>query len=716
MLQRTILVILLFLCAISGVKATHIVGGELTYRCLGNNQYELTLIVYRDCYTGVPWFDNPASIGIFNENWDLVDQSLVSLDSSINDTLPIILSNPCLVVPPDVCVHGTVYRTIVNLPFLAGGYHLVYQRCCRNQLIRNIIDPLDTGASFTCDITEKALLECNNSAVFNQWPPVAICVNQPIDFDHSATDPDGDSLVYSICTPLTGATPNDPQPQPPFAGPYDPVVWTPDYGLDNVLGGDPLTIDPNTGFLTGIPNMVGNYVVGICVAEYRNGVLISTTRRDFQYNVSDCGQPLAAFFAPESLCDTLTYQFKNMSSSASSFRWYFDWENDLSKTSAGFSPVFTYPDTGRYTVVLIAKGSNPACTDTLYQEIYVTRTYADADLQISFPDCTANDLTVQLQDQSSDALFGITSRFWTLLGPNGEKIDTSSLPNPQFTVQDPGQYAVQLVVTSGNGCTATLDLDFTAPIPPLDAFIDSLIICAGDTIGLFPGADPAYTYNWSPAASLMDASAPNALAFPQQTTTYQVTISGNGPCVRQRSVKVVVLAFGSVNVSVTPDTILVGESAQLTAFYPGANIFEWTPEASLSNPNIANPVATPDTTTLYRVRVPLSSGCILDGTVALVVLTPFCEEPFVFFPNAFSPNSDTENDVLKVESNFIAEVYWVIYNRWGEKVFEADSIDDAWDGTYKGVDQPAETYGYYLRVKCINGTENIKQGNITLIR
>ncbi len=698
------------------VKATHIVGGELTYKCLGNNQYEITLIVYRDCYTGVPPFDPFASVGVFNANWNLQSQLLIPFNPAINDTLPIILSNPCLVVPPDVCVHGTVYTAIVNLPFIPGGYNLVYQRCCRNQLIRNIIDPLDTGASFTAAISEKALLECNNSAVFNSWPPVAICVNQPIDFDHSATDIDGDSLVYSVCTPLTGANQTVPMPQPPFAGPYDEVAWLTPYDLNNVLGGEPLTIDPNTGFLTGVPNTIGNFVVGICVAEYRNGVLISTTRRDFQYNVSDCGQPLAVFFAPESLCDTLTYQFKNTSVSATSFRWYFDWDNDLSKTSVGFSPIFTYPDTGMYTVALIAKGINAACSDTFFQQIHVTRTYADAALEIQFPDCTGGDLVVQLTDESTDPQFGIKAWSWTLNNSNGTLLDTSSLKNPTFILNEPGSYSVYLTVTSGNGCTASFALPFVAPIPPINTLLDSLTICAGDTISLYPLADLSYTYAWSPDPSLSSTNVANPLASPLATTSYTVTVTGNGPCTLVKTIKVNVLSGGDIIVTATPDTLLLGESAQLVATYPGANSFIWEPAESLNNPLIYNPVATPTQNTTYKVTIPLSSGCILDGIVSLVVFIPVCDEPFVFFPNAFSPNGDTENDVLKVESNFIAEIYWAIYNRWGEKVFEANSVDEFWNGEYKGVAQPAETYGYYLKVKCINGTENIKKGNITLLR
>lgn len=712
-MRLSLLFLLILLCSISSLYATHIVGGEITYECLGNQQYKVRLTVYRDCYNGEPWFDNPAYIGIYNTQWDLTDslEILVSPD----DTLPIILSNPCLVAPPNVCVHRTSYEGIVHLPVIPGGYTVVYQRCCRNFLIRNIIDPLATGASFIAEISEQALIDCNTSAVFNNWPPVAICVHEPIDFDHSASDADGDSLVYRLCTPLTGATAASPIPQPPNPGPYQEITWRdPPYNLSNMLGGDALTIDPATGFLTGIPNTLGNFVVGICVDEYRNGAVLSTTRRDFQYNVADCGQPVAAFFSPEVVCDTLRVQFQNESTSSTSYQWYFDWGGDLSKTSTVFTPVFVYPDTGMYTVALIA---NPGgiCSDTFFKQIHLTESFVAADLMVQFPDCDEMGALLQATDQSIDNFFGITAWKWRLTGPEST-LQQSTEQNPDFSVTLPGNYQLMLTVTSGNGCTGSVTLPFKSPIPPTKLLKDSLSICSGDTIALFPLADTGFTYHWTPATALSDANAPNPLAFPENTTTYQVQISGNGPCIVDKTIKVTVLDPGTLTITATPTTVFIGGSSQLEASFPGANGFLWEPAGTLSAADIPNPVATPTDSTVYHVTALLSSGCDVSGSVAVRVLFPDCDEPYIFFPTAFSPNGDHENDILKLEGSYVEEVYWAVYNRWGQLLFEAFSPDDAWDGTYKGEPQPAETYGYYLRVRCPNEKELVKKGNVTLLR
>ena len=703
-------------CLSGKAFATHIVGGEMTYTCLGNNQYEITLTVYRDCYNGVPWFDNPAYVAIYNANWVQVGTTQqFGLNFSVNDTLPITLSNPCLIAPPDVCVHRTVYKRIVTLPFSPGGYTIVYQRCCRNQLIRNTPDPLNTGISIIAEIDERALQECNTGATFNSWPPVAICVNEPINFDHAAGDADGDSLAYRLCTPLNGPDSLIPRPNPPSAGPYEEIVWTsPTYSLSNVLGGTPLTIDPYTGFMTGVPNTLGNFVVGVCVDEYRNGTVISTTRRDFQYNVSDCGKPYSSFFVPEVTCDTLGVFFKNNSPNGTAYRWYFDWPNNFNSSTLN-SPVHYFPDTGAYTIALIVQPDDP-CSDTSYQTIQLTNRFLDAGANYTLGPCDAQGLVINAFDLSTDTVSGVSDWEWTVY-QNGVPIAVVAEQNPTFTLPEAANYVLQLISMAGNGCPDTAYVSLYPPIPPVNALPQNPIICEGDSVRLFPGADPAFTYLWSPANTLDNPQLPNPLAFPDVGTQYNVTISGNGPCVLNGVVNVQVVSNAdTVAVKADPDLILPGMSSQLTALFTGASAYAWSPANTLSAPSGAVVQASPTTTTTYYVKADLSGGCAALGEVTVRVRDFSCEEPFVFFPNAFTPNGDGENDKLKLEGLFVEAVYWVVYNRWGEKLFEADALDDAWDGNFNGQPQPAETYGYYLRVECVGGLVSERKGNVSLLR
>jgi len=211
----------------SDVSATHIVGGDMTYECLGNEKYLITLTVRRDCDLGSPFapFDNPASIGFFDSSGDLdfnigiAGQILIPFVQ--DDTLDFQINSDCGFIGSPICVHEATYSKVVTLPSKPGGYIAAYQRCCRNGSLNNILDPLNTGSTYFVEIKEEALNVCNSSPVFNQWPDIYICANQNLSFSHSATDADGDQLVYSLCEPHLGATFDLPKPQPPNGPTYD---------------------------------------------------------------------------------------------------------------------------------------------------------------------------------------------------------------------------------------------------------------------------------------------------------------------------------------------------------------------------------------------------------------------------------------------------------------------------------------------------------------
>lgn len=517
-----LLILFAWLLALPLGKATHIVGGEMNYTCLGNDQYEITLTIFRDCFNGNPnaWFDNPASIGIFDANNVLIEQVLVPLIN--NDTLMPVLTGECLVVPPDVCVHTTTYTAIVDLPPVPGGYQLAYQRCCRNQTIINIIDPLDTGATYGVTISEQALNECNSNPKFQEWPPIYICVNEPIVFDQSAIDQDGDSIVYRLCTPLAGADPSIPMPQPPNNPPYDPITWVdPPYSESNMLngspGGAPLQIDAQTGLLTGLPNTPGQFVVGICVEEYRDGLLISTTRRDFQYNVGLCGEASAAFVAPEIQCDNLTVAFDNNSLGSSQYVWNFNDPGNPGATSTATDPIYTFSDTGLYNVMLIVAPGQP-CEDTTFQEILLQANSLDANFEYDLGPCS-DEVTITATDLSTDPDGAPQSWLWNLFPSNL----SSTEQNPSFTVNGSDTYTLTLTVTAANGCATTLSETFEINLID-EPLIGEVTLCPGNGINLNPVFDASYDYQWS-GSGIIDPNQPDPLVNPLETTTYQVTIT-----------------------------------------------------------------------------------------------------------------------------------------------------------------------------------------------
>lgn len=374
--MRSIWIIFLMLIGMRGVHSTHIVGGDITYRCLGNDQYEISLTVRRDCINGNPGaqFDDPAHLGIFDGNGqlrvELANLGVVMMEFRPDDTLNEVVNTRCGIIGGDICVHTTTYKSIITLPYRAEGYILSYQRCCRNFTISNIVDPLMVGSTFMVRIHGQALKICNSSPVLNAWPPVYVCGDSPLDFNLQASDADGDSLVYTICNPLTGADQAVPRPTTPSNPPYDPVIFKAPYNLNDVIGGTPkLSIGVLNGRMLGyVQPPITQYLIAYCVKEYRNGVLLSELQREFQINVRTCvSNAIADFDFNINRCgDSVRFEMINKSSAPNSnlklTHWVFQWDGNT-KTSLDLNPSLAVSDSGVLRIRLFAE-SREGCRDT----------------------------------------------------------------------------------------------------------------------------------------------------------------------------------------------------------------------------------------------------------------------------------------------------------------------------------------------------------------
>lgn len=533
-LKRISLIAALVLIGCQLAQATHIVGGELNYSCLGNDQYEISLTVYRDCFNGEALMDDPAYIAIFNAFHHIVDTLLISLEKV--DT--VFYYDDCFLIPDNICVETTTYVDTVTLAPIPGGYHIAYQRCCRNGTIVNVLNPLDVGATYDIILSYEAMLSCNSSPMIKEWPPTFVCVNEPIEYDHSAIDADGDSLVYELCVPFDGGIPiRDPRPKPAYPPPYFPIHWQwPNYSLNNLLGGVPLRIDPENGILTGTPNLVGQFVVGVCVKEYRNGRLLSSTRRDFQYNVIPCVDVTASFEAPDIQCDDLTVNFTNTSPTTNDFIWKFNDPGNRGAISTEKHPSFTFSDTGTYSITLITNPTS-VCIDSTSRQVTLVKNSLKADFDFETFGCE-DSLIIKLNDLSIDSLANIETWNWRL---SGEK-DTLSSNNqaPEFVIYNSQQITLDLTVSSDNNCTASSTAMLDAVVIR-DTFsvsnFDTIRGCPNSTVQLNEIYNPNLVYNWLPVRGLVDPTVPNPVATVTEPTTYSVEIQdSSGQCLLDREI------------------------------------------------------------------------------------------------------------------------------------------------------------------------------------
>ena len=308
----TVLRIFIFILAVFcmyDASGAHIVGGDVTYKCVSANaatkttKFTITFTMYRDAIGGGAIFDNGARFGIYESNLGTNTWThFKTIQTNPINKQFVPYEDECVIVPPNIVIEKANYIFDVELPWSDKVFQITYQRCCRNNTITNIEIPGETGAAFYVEIYGNAIQECNNSPVFKNFPPILICNQKQINFDHSATDSEGNHLEYEFCTPLSagglvGTTiPGNPMdcdgvmPLPiNCLPPFSQVSYNLPYTASNPMGGNPqISINPSDGVITGIPNLLGQYVVGVCVNEFKNGIQIGSIRREFQFNVVNC--------------------------------------------------------------------------------------------------------------------------------------------------------------------------------------------------------------------------------------------------------------------------------------------------------------------------------------------------------------------------------------------------------------------------------------------
>lgn len=309
MRQRILLFLTLLLASFGAVQATHIAGAELTYTCNGNNNYTVRLTLFRDCLNGTAAYDDPITLFVFNQGSNTLYRTIT--DIRVPPVTPRVVPenwDACVATPYNLCIERATYMTSVVLPPNNQGYYFGWSRCCRNNTISNLANPECEGITLVAAVPPANVAACNSMPVFNQSPSIFLCAGEPYYFDYSATDADGDSLVYSVSNPFTGlnlvgqGTANNsgtcgaglPSPVVDVTNlmggaPYANVVYAGGHSFGSPFGpGGYANINPQTGYLEALPPNIGVYVVAVSVKEYRNGILLSENKRDFQFNVIAC--------------------------------------------------------------------------------------------------------------------------------------------------------------------------------------------------------------------------------------------------------------------------------------------------------------------------------------------------------------------------------------------------------------------------------------------
>lgn len=742
---------LTFVLSIPNAKSAHIIGADMSFRCVGSGEYIITLSIYRDCASDGAVFDSQPNgiigrVSLYGSNGNQY-LGMQTLSAPETEFIDIASENPCLVVPPGICVEKGTYEFPINLEVSDQSYFVVYQRCCRNNTITNIFDPGGTGATYFVEITPAAQSLCVDSPTFNEFPPVLICDNLELDFDHSASDNlSGSQLVYSFYTPfqgggLGGSRPGDNQndafgpngvaPQPAPAPPYQQVQFIPPLYSENqpITGIPPPSINSTTGLITGIPNAIGQYVVGVQVQQFFNGQLLSTIRRDFQFNVTNCEPTVLAateydeFIAPNTYvinsCGDSTVNIINRSEGIGiqSYKWEFYLEEDtLIFNSENVSPEF--PGIGNYSGILIANPGANLCTDTAILNINVFP-FLEADFTFKYDTCSPG--PIEFFDQSISGGSEILAWRWEF-----ENLETSNQRDPDFLYETSGIKEVILEVKDDNGCVDQQIKEIPYfPLPELIVLSPSKFEgCAPERIqfnNLTEYVTEDYEVLWDFGDGFFgDRVSPSHIY--EEPGVYDISISITSPagCFASDEFRslITILEGPEAGFDASPmelnslnKTVVISDESM------GANGWQYnfSDEAILF---VRDPTYTfQDTGQQFIEQVVFkANGCTDTFTLWLDVI------PVSTFhlPNAFTPDGNGINDTYRGVgiTDFFNHFSMTIWSRWGEKVFETNDPGEGWNGRKFNSGEPLAPGVYVCLVEFVDsrGNREVIKEFATLIR
>ena len=290
---RLLLLVSLLLAPLAAA-ATHIVGGELDLQHKTGSTYGLTLNLYFDAINGSPGaLDQQLTASIFVKT---TNQRVADVVLPLTSNTFVNYTNPACTVGA-LSTRKLVYTSSINLDAATyanpGGYYVVVERCCRNLAISNIVAPGAAAQAFYLEfpaVVRGSLAFVDSTPRI--FPPLGdyACRNELFTYDFGGQDADGDSLAYDMVTPLNGhASTLAPLLLQASPAPYSLITWNAGLGATNQVPGSPaLGIDARTGRLTVRPGSLGLFVFGVRCSEFRRGVKIGETRRDFQLYVLSC--------------------------------------------------------------------------------------------------------------------------------------------------------------------------------------------------------------------------------------------------------------------------------------------------------------------------------------------------------------------------------------------------------------------------------------------
>lgn len=296
LMQKTYIILLLITIPLAyngnRLYGSHVVGAQLSVEYKHSNCFDVSLTIYSDLINGAPEAaDDRVYVNLFSAESDVLLKSLVLVKSAQSPLIS--TSEDCNVTIFEV--DKIVYEGLMVLDLESDiqDYYLSWERCCRSYNLTNI-QSNPPGSGIAAGLT--AVLDFSISRSYKNTTPVLSelktdmgCQGEKMIVDLSAFDYEGDSIAYSLVVPNSTVDTQNAFPSEPNPKPYPKVVWRPGFDLTNSFGLDANAFIDADGLLHVIPQNAGFYVYSVLYEEYRDGIKLSSSIRDFVLPVlSDC--------------------------------------------------------------------------------------------------------------------------------------------------------------------------------------------------------------------------------------------------------------------------------------------------------------------------------------------------------------------------------------------------------------------------------------------
>jgi gliding motility-associated-like protein len=382
---------------------------------------------------------------------------------------------------------------------------------------------------------------------------------------------------------------------------------------------------------------------------------------------------------------------------------------------------YTFNATGNFIIpITIYHPSIEGCSGSQEISLPVNVIAApETDFTISAPACVGG--TIQFSGTSTSSN-GVPTNQWNWTFGDG---GNASVQNPTHTYLSAGTYNVNLQAIADDGCLGDTTKQIVINDRPIVALVsDTIITCLNDD-ATFTVQNPVQgaTYNWYDQATggtLLGTGTSYTITNVTATTSVFVEgiVSGCASVARTQATAMLMPTLA------IPVAVVDSIGTNLIRFrwnaIPNATGYEvsinggstWITPSSGST-GLTHTVTGLTVGTTITLQVRALGGC--DPAVSLPVSGTTVTDQ-VYIPNAFSPNGDGLNDVFRVYGNFIRDIRFVVFNQWGEKIFESRSQSIMWDGTHKGKPQPSGVYIYVADIILTDGTRLQRKGAINLVR